>query len=87
MANKIRLGFVGANVRANWASRSHVSALPAPVDIRRRALTTRRRHRPEEGTLLFPRCTQFLRATGLGRDRVMTARETRTLSPAAARLA
>jgi len=27
MANKIRLGFVGANVRSTWASLSHFPAL------------------------------------------------------------
>jgi hypothetical protein len=59
MANKIRLGFVGANVRANWASQSHVSALPAPAGIRRRALTTRRRGKSAERALSFSRVIGF----------------------------
>ena len=29
MADKVRLGFVGANVRANWASQSHYPAIAA----------------------------------------------------------
>ena len=33
MANKIRLGFVGANVRAPWASQSHFPALLASLDV------------------------------------------------------
>ena len=28
MPHKIRLGFVGANARATWASQSHFPALP-----------------------------------------------------------
>ena len=30
MANKIRLGFVGANVRSHWASQPHFPALQIP---------------------------------------------------------
>ena len=44
MANKIRLGFVGANVRSNWASQSHFPALLASPDVETdRGL----HHRPE----------------------------------------
>lgn len=33
MANKIRLGFVGANIRSPWASQSHFPALLASPDV------------------------------------------------------
>ena len=33
MTNKIRLGFVGANVRSTWASQSHFPALLASPDV------------------------------------------------------
>jgi hypothetical protein len=33
MADKIRLGFVGANVRSNWSSQSHFPALLASQDV------------------------------------------------------
>ena len=36
MANKIRLGMVGANIRANWASDSHYPALLAsPLGVKK----------------------------------------------------
>src|SRR4029434_849084 len=42
MAHKIRLGFVGANVRANWASQSHFPALLASPDVELTAVCTTR---------------------------------------------
>jgi hypothetical protein len=33
MVHKIRLGFVGANMRATWASQSHFPALLASPDV------------------------------------------------------
>lgn len=40
MANKIRLGFVGANVRSTWASQSHFPALQASADVELTAVCT-----------------------------------------------
>ncbi len=40
MANKIRLGFVGANVSAHWASQSHFPALRASPDVEMTAVCT-----------------------------------------------
>ena len=48
MANKIRLGFVGANVRANWASQSHFPALLASPDVELTAVCTTRPESAEE---------------------------------------
>src|SRR3954447_3488069 len=42
MAHKIRLGFVGANVRATWASQSHFPALLASPDVEMTAVCTTR---------------------------------------------
>src|SRR5687768_18401149 len=42
MAVKIRLGFVGANVRATWASQSHFPALLASPDVEMTAVCTTR---------------------------------------------
>ncbi len=41
MANKIRLGFIGANVRSTWASQSHFPALLAHPDVELTAVCTR----------------------------------------------
>ena len=41
MAHKIRLGFVGANVRSTWASQSHFPALLAHPDVELTAVCTR----------------------------------------------
>lgn len=41
MANKIRLGFIGANVKSQWASQSHFPALRAHPDIEISAVCTR----------------------------------------------
>lgn len=40
MANKIRLGFIGANVRALWASQSHFPAAAASPDVELTAVCT-----------------------------------------------
>ena len=42
MAHTIRLGFVGANVRATWASQSHFPALLASPDVALTAVCTTR---------------------------------------------
>jgi predicted dehydrogenase len=42
MTNKIRLGFVGANVRSTWASQSHFPALLASPDVELTAVCTTR---------------------------------------------
>ena len=41
MAQKIRLGFIGANVKSTWASQSHFPALLAHPDIELTAVCTR----------------------------------------------
>src|SRR5256886_16345835 len=48
MADKIRLGFVGANVRATWASQSHLPALLASPDVELTAVCTTRPESAEE---------------------------------------
>jgi predicted dehydrogenase len=48
MADKIRLGFVGANVRSTWASQSHFPALLASPDVELTAVCTTR---PESADL------------------------------------
>ena len=48
MAHKIRLGFVGANVRATWASQSHFPALLASPDVELTAVCTTRPESAEE---------------------------------------
>ena len=40
MADKIRLGFVGANVRSTWSSQSHFPALLASPDVELTAVCT-----------------------------------------------
>jgi predicted dehydrogenase len=42
MAQKIRLGFVGANVKSTWASQSHFPALLAHPDVELTAVCTRK---------------------------------------------
>jgi predicted dehydrogenase len=42
MPNKIRLGFIGANVRSHWASQSHFPALRASPDVEMTAVCTTR---------------------------------------------
>src|SRR5215510_6047034 len=53
MANKIRLGFVGANVRANWSSQSHFPALLASPDVELTAVCTTRPESAEEARAAF----------------------------------
>ena len=53
MADKIRLGFVGANVRATWASQSHFPALLASPDVEMTAVCTTRPESAEEARRAF----------------------------------
>jgi predicted dehydrogenase len=53
MADKIRLGFVGANVRATWASQSHFPALLASPDVELTAVCTTRPESAEEARAAF----------------------------------
>src|ERR687885_2474041 len=53
MAHKMRLGFVGANVRANWASQSHFPALLASPDVELTAVCTSRPESAEEARRTF----------------------------------
>ena len=40
MADKIRLGLIGASVRGTWSSRSHLPALRASADVELTAVCT-----------------------------------------------
>ncbi len=53
MANKIRLGFVGANVNSTWASQSHFPALLASPDVEFTAVCTTRPESAEEARQAF----------------------------------
>lgn len=53
MAGKIRLGFVGANVRSHWASQSHFPALRASPDVELTAVCTTRPESAEEARKAF----------------------------------
>ncbi len=53
MNNKIRLGFVGANLRSTWASQSHFPALMASPDIELTAVCTTRPESAEEARQAF----------------------------------
>jgi predicted dehydrogenase len=53
MAHKIRLGFVGANVRSTWASQSHFPALLASPDVELTAVCTTRPESAEEARQAF----------------------------------
>ena len=53
MANKIRLGFVGANVNSTWASQSHFPALLASPDVEFSAVCTTRPESAEEAKQAF----------------------------------
>ena len=53
MANKIRLGFVGANVRSIWSSQSHFPALLASPDVELTAVCTTRPESAEEARQAF----------------------------------
>lgn len=53
MANKIRLGFVGANVKSTWASQSHFPALLAHPDVELTAVCTRNAESAEAARKAF----------------------------------
>src|ERR1044072_1078116 len=53
MANKIRLGFIGANVKSTWASQSHFPALRASPDVEMTAVCTTRPETAEEALKAF----------------------------------
>jgi predicted dehydrogenase len=53
MPNKIRLGFIGANVRSNWASQSHFPALKASPDVELTAVCTTKPETAEEARIAF----------------------------------
>src|SRR4030095_6025473 len=53
MANKIRLGFVGANVRATWGSQSHFPALLGRPDFELTAVCPTRPESAEEARRAF----------------------------------
>ena len=53
MTNKIRLGFVGANVNATWASQSHFPALLSSPDVELTAVCTTRPESAEEARQAF----------------------------------
>ena len=53
MSNKLRLGFVGANVNSTWASQSHFPALLASPDIEFTAVCTTRPESAEEARQAF----------------------------------
>ncbi len=44
MADKVRLGLIGASVKGTWSSRSHLPALRASTDIELTAVCTTRAH-------------------------------------------
>src|SRR4051794_14197482 len=53
MANKIRLGFIGANVNSTWASQSHFPALRASPDVEMTAVCTTRAETAERARDAF----------------------------------
>ena len=53
MVDKIRLGFVGANVNSNWSVQSHYPALLAHPDVELTAVCTSRPESAEEARLAF----------------------------------
>lgn len=53
MADKIRLGFIGANVSSTWSSQSHYSALMASPDVELTAVCTSRPESAEEARQAF----------------------------------
>jgi predicted dehydrogenase len=53
MANKIRLGFIGANVKSTWASQSHFPALAASPDVEMTAVCTTRAETAEAARKAF----------------------------------
>lgn len=53
MTNKVRLGFVGANVRSHWASASHFPALRTSSDVELTAVCTTNAASAEEARKAF----------------------------------
>jgi predicted dehydrogenase len=53
MADKVRLGFVGANIHSNWSTQSHFPALMASPDVEMTAVCTTRRESAEEAREAF----------------------------------
>ena len=53
MADRIRLGFIGANVHATWAAQSHFPALRASPDVELTAVCTTRRETAEAARKAF----------------------------------
>jgi len=53
MADKIRLGFVGANVNSGWSTQSHYPALMASPDVEMTAVCTSRPESAEEAKKAF----------------------------------
>src|SRR5260221_3401213 len=53
MADKIRLGLIGASVRGTWSSRSHLPALRASTDIELTAVCTTRADSAEAARQAF----------------------------------
>ena len=53
MSDKLRLGFVGANVNSTWASQSHFPALLASPDVEFTAVCTTRPESAEEARQAF----------------------------------
>ena len=53
MTDKIRLGFVGANVNSTWAGQSHFPALLASPDVEFTAVCTTRPESAEEARQAF----------------------------------
>src|ERR1700752_3434581 len=53
MADRIRLGFIGATVRATWAAQSHFPALLASPDVEMTAVCTTRSETAEAARKAF----------------------------------
>ena len=53
MANKIRLGLVGANISAGWAAKSHLPALLSHPDVELTAVCTTKQESAEEARKAF----------------------------------
>ena len=71
MANKIRLGFVGANVNSTWAGQSHFPALLASPDVEMTAVCTTQARERGRGAPAFWRQAGLPRLPGdggVGRD-------------------
>ena len=64
MTEKLRLGFVGANVNSTWASQSHFPALLASPDVEFTAVCTTRPESAEEARQAFGAKLAFQRLSG-----------------------